>query len=341
MIHLPKLSRFRFRHIFTIGGSAVVVAALLLTDPDHGLSTGALLLSLAVPFLALLLAHWARKALFDYGEADMRRLFAEAKTTSVGAGLALVALAIILAALLGLFGRSAHAAVPERAAQYLPILAAEIDRATQYLEWAERPEALEAYADDERSTAEDKLRGNKAYALSLLRHQKAHADLLKQREETVAAARKEAPTLFDPKHEDHALMQRLLVNDPRTAPDFHLLVADAVKWRAHQKSAASSKEAALKALAAKPPANAANSCPSHAIRRAHRFCHSITDLMTSVTRASRAKSEATAKAATDWYSLYRISTCRGIVLVWPRMWPDTTDTAPNSPMARALHRITP
>ena len=25
----------------------------------------------------------------------------------------------------------------------------------------------------------------------------------------------------------------------------------------------------------------------------------------------------------------------------PRMWPDTTDTAPNSPIARALHRITP
>ena len=31
----------------------------------------------------------------------------------------------------------------------------------------------------------------------------------------------------------------------------------------------------------------------------------------------------------------------GSVLVWPRMWPLTTLTAPNSPMARALHRITP
>ena len=30
-----------------------------------------------------------------------------------------------------------------------------------------------------------------------------------------------------------------------------------------------------------------------------------------------------------------------MVLVSPRMWPDTTDTAPNSPIARALHRITP
>ena len=30
-----------------------------------------------------------------------------------------------------------------------------------------------------------------------------------------------------------------------------------------------------------------------------------------------------------------------MVLVWPRMWPETTLTAPNSPIARALHRITP
>ena len=30
-----------------------------------------------------------------------------------------------------------------------------------------------------------------------------------------------------------------------------------------------------------------------------------------------------------------------MVLVWPRMWPETTDTAPNSPIARALQRITP
>src|SRR6218665_2488260 len=64
-------------------------------------------------------------------------------------------------------------------------------------------------------------------------------------------------------------------------------------------------------------------------------------LMTSVTSASKASSDAAANAATDWYSLYRISTCSGRVLVCPRIWPDTTDTAPNSPMARALHKITP
>ena len=33
--------------------------------------------------------------------------------------------------------------------------------------------------------------------------------------------------------------------------------------------------------------------------------------------------------------------CSGMVLVRPRMCPETTDTAPNSPMARALHNTMP
>src|SRR3977135_2147740 len=62
---------------------------------------------------------------------------------------------------------------------------------------------------------------------------------------------------------------------------------------------------------------------------------------TRVTRASIASSDAIANDDTNWYSLYRISTSSGMVLVSPRMWPDTTDTAPNSPMARALQSSTP
>src|SRR5262245_51247623 len=61
----------------------------------------------------------------------------------------------------------------------------------------------------------------------------------------------------------------------------------------------------------------------------------------SVTMANKVRSEATANAPTALYSLYRISTCSGNVLVSPRMWPDTTETAPNSPIARALQRMTP
>ena len=134
-------------------------------------------------------------------------------------------------------------------------LAAEIDKATNFLDWAERPEAIDAYADDERSTAEEKLKQNKAYALFLLKNQNAQTAVLKQQEESMAAARKDAPTLFDPKHEDHSFLNKLLVNDPRTLPDFHIIVADAVKWRAHQKEVAVKKESAIKALAAKPPLN--------------------------------------------------------------------------------------
>src|SRR6266513_2273295 len=61
----------------------------------------------------------------------------------------------------------------------------------------------------------------------------------------------------------------------------------------------------------------------------------------SVTIAKKVRSEATANAPTALYSLYRISTCSGIVLVSPRIWPETPETAPNSPIARALQRITP
>lgn len=115
----------RFRHLFLVGGSVLVLAALLLTDPDGGLSTGMMALSLAVAIIAVWFAHLARKALFDYPEADMRGLFREAKKSPTGAGLALVAMAIVIYGLLALFGGRANAAPPPQALQYLPILAHE------------------------------------------------------------------------------------------------------------------------------------------------------------------------------------------------------------------------
>ena len=62
----------RFRHIFIGGGAVAVLAALRLTDPDQGLSTGMLLLSIASGLIAVAFAHLARKALHDYPEADAR-----------------------------------------------------------------------------------------------------------------------------------------------------------------------------------------------------------------------------------------------------------------------------
>jgi hypothetical protein len=108
------------------GGSIAVLSALFLTDPDQGLSTGMLLLALVTPLLAVAFSHWGRKGLFDYPAADMEQLFKRAGEGSTGSGLALIAIALVISALLGLFGRSAQAAVPAQAHQYLPTLSAEV-----------------------------------------------------------------------------------------------------------------------------------------------------------------------------------------------------------------------
>jgi hypothetical protein len=120
--------KIRFRYLFLIGGSAVVLAALYLTDPDQGISTGMLMLSLVSPILAVGFTHLARKALHDYTDADAKSLFHKAGEHPIGAGLALIALAIVTYGLLGLFGSVARAAVPDRALQHLPTLRAEVDR---------------------------------------------------------------------------------------------------------------------------------------------------------------------------------------------------------------------
>lgn len=125
----------RFRHLFMVGGSLIVLLALLATDPDSGISTGMLVLSLVTPLLAVTFAHLARKALHDYHDADMQRLFRKAGEHPIGAGLALVALAIVLSALLGLFGRAAHAQVPLQALQHLPLLSVEINQ-----HWPDMPQ---------------------------------------------------------------------------------------------------------------------------------------------------------------------------------------------------------
>lgn len=121
----------RFRHLFLFLGALVVVGLLMATDPDKGVSTGLYLLGLASGIVAVTLAHWGRKALHDYPEADARQLFAKAGQTSVGAGLALVALALVLNGLLGLFGRAAHAQdvatyIHPRAEALRPVIAGEI-----------------------------------------------------------------------------------------------------------------------------------------------------------------------------------------------------------------------
>lgn len=141
----------RFRYLFLVGGSAMVMAALYLTDPDKGVTTGMLLLSLVAPILAVGFAHLARKALHDYPEADARSLFRKAGEDSVGAGLALVALAIVAYGLLALFGNVARAQdvrtyIPVQAEQHRLMLAAEVSQ-----HWSDhpRPELLPALIEHE------------------------------------------------------------------------------------------------------------------------------------------------------------------------------------------------
>jgi len=114
-----------------------ILALVYATDPDvgwiklgegFGMSTFTLILSLIVILVILPLAHYGRKALHPYPEADARSLFVKAREHPVGAGLALVALAIVVNGILGLFTGVARAQVPERALQHLPTLSVEINK---------------------------------------------------------------------------------------------------------------------------------------------------------------------------------------------------------------------
>lgn len=116
----------RFRNVFLFGGSALVVGVLLLTDPDGGIATGLFGLGMVTALIAVAFSHLARRALFDY--LDLGEYARRAKETPVGAGLVFLGVCLVIVGLLGLFGRSAHAAVPAKAHQHLPTLAAEIDR---------------------------------------------------------------------------------------------------------------------------------------------------------------------------------------------------------------------
>lgn len=99
-----QLADLRFRTIYTIVGSIVVIALWLLTDPDLGLlgkmtygaSTIATLVVLTKSLLYVTLLHYSRKALFDY--VDLSELFDNAKKDK-DSGQALMAVAIFTLAI--------------------------------------------------------------------------------------------------------------------------------------------------------------------------------------------------------------------------------------------------
>jgi hypothetical protein len=128
---------FRFRNLFMIGGTLIVMLYLFISDPNGGNMTLPFLGKLATPIVAVWFAHLARRALFDY--ADMESLLKKARETATGAGLAFVGLCIIIYGLLGLFGSQVYAQspetyIPKQAQEHLPTVQLEKDRM-----WSQHP----------------------------------------------------------------------------------------------------------------------------------------------------------------------------------------------------------
>ncbi len=130
---------FRKRNLVLIGGSLLVIMFLYHTDPNDGALTLSFLQQLTTPIVAVWFAYAARKALFDY--VDMEELYAKAKDSATGAGIAFLGICVVFFALLGLFGTAKAAEVdtyiPAKASLYLPTLKAE-----QQTLWVDHPKNI-------------------------------------------------------------------------------------------------------------------------------------------------------------------------------------------------------
>lgn len=129
----------RFRHLFMIGGTFIVMLYLFLSDPNGGNLTVPFLAKLATPVIAVWFAHLARRALFDY--ADMASILRKAKETATGAGLVFLGICLVIFGLLGLFGSQVYAQdvntyIPTQAVKYVPVL-----RTEQIAYWSIHPKA--------------------------------------------------------------------------------------------------------------------------------------------------------------------------------------------------------
>jgi len=131
---------FRSRNLILIGGTLLVLAFMIWSDPNGGALTTTMAAQLATPVVAVWFAHLARKALFDY--IDMETLYQEAKRTSIGAAITFASICLLLFALLGLFGNQVRAQevstyIPTQAITYVPILKAE-----QQALWVDHPKPI-------------------------------------------------------------------------------------------------------------------------------------------------------------------------------------------------------
>lgn len=121
---------------------AAIIGWLCWTDPDKGGSTHDMLLGAATGYIAITLAHLARRFLMPYLKLD--KAVKEAFESPTGAGLVFLGAMIFLSALLMVFAPRAHAGeletfVPAGAVKYGTVLKAEQSRlwpdhaAPQYL----------------------------------------------------------------------------------------------------------------------------------------------------------------------------------------------------------------
>lgn len=129
---------FRFRNMFLVLGSLIVLIYLFVTDPNEGRASLIVFVgTLATPVVAVFFSHLARKALFDY--IDMGTLYRKARETATGAGLTFLGICIVIFGLLGLFGSKVSAQevttyIPTAAYIHLPTLKQETERL-----WADHP----------------------------------------------------------------------------------------------------------------------------------------------------------------------------------------------------------
>lgn len=129
----------RTRGIVLVALTILMIVIKFITDPTQGAVTTEFLIYVSTPILVVLLAHWLRKFLFPY--ADMHELYAELKQSPVGAGLGFVGMAIIIYAIMGLFGPSVRAQdvttyIPAQAKIYAPLLVSE-----QVRLWSDHPKS--------------------------------------------------------------------------------------------------------------------------------------------------------------------------------------------------------
>lgn len=141
----------RARTVFLVIGVILAILMSYLSDPSGGKRTFFAGLELLLVIVAVALAHWCRKKLFDYPEGDLQKLAGAASQNPVGAGLVFVGICGVFCALLFAFAPRANASVlPAGFYKHIDALVAEQKRY-----WPDHPDIayLAALVEQESCTS--------------------------------------------------------------------------------------------------------------------------------------------------------------------------------------------